>query len=37
MTTKDIPFVAITVAIALVAVWGVNHFANNLLVKTAVA
>jgi hypothetical protein len=36
MKTSDIPFVAITVVIALAAVWAVNHFTGNILVKGTV-
>jgi len=34
---SDVPFIAITVAIALAAVWAANHFGNNVLVKKVTA
>lgn len=35
MTAKDLPLAAGIVLATLVAVWAVNHFGNNLLVKTS--
>lgn len=35
MKSSDIPFVAIVVALSLVAVYAVNHLGNNILVKSA--
>lgn len=35
MTAKDLPLAAGIVVASLIAVWAVNHFGNNLLIKAA--